>query len=261
MVIENLRVQFGGRRVIHGIDLDIAPGERVALVGVSGSGKSLTAAAAVGLLPGGAAVSGRVSVGGLDALHLNAAQRPAATRVGLVRQDSAVALNPLVRVGTQLALPQRCRLGRREARAAAVRLLTRAAFADPEAVLRRYPGELSGGQRQRICIALALAGCPGFLVADEPTTALDVVTQADVLRLLRDETGPGRSTLLFVTHDLAVAADLCERIVVLEEGRVVEDTSTAQVLDSPAHAATRAIVDAARRADLLAGGLIRAGRS
>jgi peptide/nickel transport system ATP-binding protein len=248
--VSDLRVGLDGHEVLAGVTFGVAPGERVALVGVSGSGKSLTAAAVAGLLPLHAAVSGRVTVAGHEVQHLPAARRPAPARVGLVRQETSSALNPLVRVGTQLAHPRRHVLGRSGARAAALDLLARAAFPDPASVLRRYPGELSGGQRQRVCIAMALSASPALLVADEPTTALDVVTQAEVVGLLRACTGPERSALLFVTHDLAVAADLCDRIVVLDRGRVVEDAPTARVISAPVHHVTQAIVAAARRADV-----------
>jgi ABC-type dipeptide/oligopeptide/nickel transport system ATPase component len=174
---------------------------------------------------------------------------PAGLRPGAVLQDSSLALHPLVRVGEQVALPLRRGTGTRQA---VQDLLASVGLPDPADVARRYPAQLSGGQRQRVCLAVALACAPPMLIADEPTTALDVVTQAGIVSLLRERTGgPDGPALLFITHDLAVAAALCTRIVVMHAGEVVEDRPTSQVLCAPEHLRTRELVDAARRSATL----------
>jgi len=190
-------------------------------------------------------------VGGVDVTGVHPVRRPAAARVAAVGQDPAAALNPLVPVGAQLALPLRHRglrgreLDRRRGELLAAVGLT------GDRVLRSCPGELSGGQRQRVCLAMALASRAGLLVADEPTTALDLVTQAQVVAVLREATRD--SALLFITHDLAVAAALCDRAVVLHRGAVVEDAPITRLLTSPQHEQTAALVAAARAGALPVG--------
>jgi ABC-type dipeptide/oligopeptide/nickel transport system ATPase component/MFS family permease len=246
LAVEDLTVSFGARTVVSGVDLVLDPGERVALLGASGSGKTLVARAVLGALPPGARASGRVRVGGVDVLGLPAARRPAAARVAGVSQDPSAALNPLVPVGRQLAMPLRDhRLhGAALARALGDRLAA-VGIEDPDRVLRSCAGELSGGQRQRVCIALALASRAGVLVADEPTTALDLVTQAQVVEVLRGRAAD--AALLFITHDVAVAAALCTRALVLWEGRVVEQGPLDRLVADPVHPHTRALVRSARR--------------
>ncbi|MCZ2815913.1 ATP-binding cassette domain-containing protein [Modestobacter sp. VKM Ac-2984] len=246
LVVDGLTVTLGGRAVVRGVALELAAAERVALIGASGSGKSLTAAALLGTLPAGAEVRGSVRVAGVDVTGLSPARRPPAARVAAVGQDPAAALNPLVAVGAQLALPLRNHRGLRGAELARQRaeLLSAVGLDDAERVLRSSPGELSGGQRQRVCIAMALASRAGLLVADEPTTALDLVTQAQVVGVLRDATRD--TALLFITHDLAVAASLCDRAVVLHQGAVVEDAPIARLLTDPCHEQSAALVRAAR---------------
>ncbi|NIH68726.1 ATP-binding cassette domain-containing protein [Modestobacter marinus] len=237
---------MSGRRLVHGVRLEVAGTERVALIGASGSGKSLTAAAVLGTLPAGAEVGGSVHVAGVDVTGRAPARRPPAARVAGVGQDPAAALNPLVAVGAQLALPLRAHRGLRGAALDRERagLLATVGLTDSRRVLASTPGELSGGQRQRVCIALALASRAGLVVADEPTTALDLVTQAQVVALLREATRD--TALLFITHDLAVAAALCDRAVVLHEGTVVEDAPITRLLSDPQHEQTAALVRAAR---------------
>ncbi|KQS71516.1 ABC transporter ATP-binding protein [Modestobacter sp. Leaf380] len=244
--VSGLTLSVAGTRLLHGVDLTVPAGSRVALIGASGSGKSLTAGAVLGRLPAGAVATGAVRVAGDDVLGVPAARRTARTRVAAIAQDPLAALNPLVPVGAQLATPLRHRGGLRGAalRTRAAQLLTDVGLTDPDRVLRSVAGELSGGQRQRVCTAIALASAAGLLVADEPTTALDLVTQAQVVRLLHAHTAD--SALLFITHDVAVAATLCDRFVVLEAGRVVEDGPTAELVAAPASAHLRELVDAAR---------------
>ncbi|MEU4562916.1 dipeptide/oligopeptide/nickel ABC transporter ATP-binding protein [Actinoplanes sp. NPDC023936] len=277
--VTGLSVHRQGRALVTGVDLVCRPGERVALVGASGSGKSLTAKAVLGLLPPGLTAAGSVRIAGREVLGVPCARRHPEQRAAAVMQDSALALHPLIPIGQQLALPLRRaaspkagpheagarqagtrQAGARQAdprqadprqadprqadpRQAAVRDLL-AAVDLPADLATRYPGQLSGGQRQRVCLALALATRPPLLIADEPTTALDVVTQAGIVRLLKDRTGgPDRPALLFITHDLAVAAELCTRFVVMHDGRVVEDGPAADVLPALPHGPTAAGAD------------------
>ena len=251
--VADLRVDLDGVRVLDGVSFTAARGARTAVVGASGSGKSLTAAAVLGQLPVGAQASGSIVVGGHEVLGRPAPQRPPAARVSTVFQDSSTALNPLVRVGVQVAGPLRRQLGSSaRARSAAVELLAAVGLPEPAQVMRRYSGELSGGQRQRVCLALALACRTSLLVADEPTTALDVVTQAAVVDLLRARTGvEGGPALLFITHDLAVAAALCEDVVVLDAGRVVQAGPVGELLAAASPPAAARLVAAAREVDLL----------
>ncbi len=228
------------RPLVDGVDLAVAPGEALGIVGASGSGKSLTLRAVLGLLPGGT----RVSAGSAEA----------GGRAGMVFQDPQTALDPLTRVGTHLVealrardAEQRIRAGRGALRARALALLDRVHLPDPERSFRAYPHELSGGQRQRVVIALALAGDPDALLCDEPTTALDVTVQRRVLAELDELRRERGLTLLFVSHDLAVVAALCERIAVMDRGRVVETGTIEQLQRDPRHPATRALLAAAPR--------------
>ncbi|MEI4271808.1 ATP-binding cassette domain-containing protein [Klenkia sp. LSe6-5] len=246
--VHDLVVDVGGARLLDGITFSVPPESRTALVGASGSGKSMTAGAVVGRLPLTATATGSVRVAGTEVLGVPAARRRAAGRVAAVAQDPLSALNPLVPIGTQLTMPLRRRAGLRgsAARARARELLLSVGLDDPDRVLGSVAGELSGGQRQRVCTAIALASEASLLVADEPTTALDLVTQAQVVDVLRRHT---RSTaLLFITHDVAVAAALCDRVVVLEHGRVVEQGPTTELVSAPSSDHLRELVCAARAA-------------
>lgn len=246
--VRDLHVGGPGDALVQGVDLDVAREARVAVLGASGSGKSLTVAAVLGLLPAALPARGHVRLDGVDVLPVPAARRPRCDRPGVVRQDSAGALHPLVPVGRQLSLPRSG--SRRTVRDDVHATLRALGFPDPSRTADALPAELSGGQRQRVCLALALAAESPLLVADEPTTALDVLTQAGVLDLLRARTGPGTGrSLLFVTHDVAVAAALCGEVVVLDAGRTVEHGTMAQVLHDPRTAPTRALVGAARVLD------------
>jgi peptide/nickel transport system ATP-binding protein len=225
--------------VLRGIDLDIAPGEIVGLVGESGSGKSMLAMSLLGLLPESAhpEVTGEVTVQGTDMAHGAEADRRAARRssLGAVFQDPMTSLNPTMRVGRQIteAGPDR---------AGAVALLDSMGVPDPEMRFSVYPHELSGGLRQRVMAAIAMAGRPALIVADEPTTALDVTVQAqllDLLQALRDDHG---CSVLLITHDLGVASRIADRIAVMYAGRLAEVGPTAQVLGTPAHPYTAGLL-------------------
>ncbi|MCP2263395.1 dipeptide ABC transporter ATP-binding protein [Promicromonospora thailandica] len=236
-----------GRELLSGVSLDVAPGERVGLIGESGSGKTMTALAALGLLPDGVTATGHVGLAGVPGNLLDRGERDLARLrgrdVSMVFQEPMTALNPLVRVGRQVAETMTLHgTGRRAARARATALLAEVGL--PDGAARRYPHELSGGQRQRVVLAMALADDPSVLVADEPTTALDVTVQRQVLdlmlRLVR-ERGAG---LLFITHDLAVVSEVCERVVVLLDGVVVEEGPVTEVFAHPRHPYTRRLLAA-----------------
>ncbi len=231
--VHDLSVALPDRRLLDGIGFDVAAGERVGVVGSSGAGKSQLVAALLGLTPPDLAVTGSVLVEGTEVVGAGpAAWRPLRGRAtALVAQDPGTALDPLSRVGRQVALPLRARgVGRAEAARRADALLAEVGL---PGTARRFPGQLSGGQRQRVALALALVGAPRLLVADEPTSALDPTVQAGVLDLLDRVTGPDRAGLLLVTHDLAVAARLCARLLVLDAGRLVADGPVAEVLADP----------------------------
>ncbi|MEX5303220.1 ATP-binding cassette domain-containing protein [Kocuria sabuli] len=244
--VSDLGVTVAGRSLLQGVDLQVRPGRRVALLGASGSGKSLTVQALLGLLGPQFRVQGSLRVAGRDLPWRQApGRRPG---MAAVFQDSQAALNPVVRLDRQLlsAVARRRQVSAAAAAQIMANLLGEVGFEDPERILGAYPSQLSGGQRQRVCLALAMAASPQLLVADEPTTALDMISQRHVVEALRRCTGQGRSGLLFITHDLAVAADLCEDVVVLEHGRVVETGSMEQVVRSPQAAFTASLVAAAR---------------
>ena len=258
-------VRSGDTTLVDGVDLRLALGSRTALVGASGAGKSLTCAALAGTLPAGLEVSGSLTVepddvgsdngsradsdqgGGTevtDLLRLPAAQRPRGCRIALVAQDHSTALHPLIPVGRQISqASQAAGYTQREADVRATDYLY--AVGLDESFADRVPGRLSGGQRQRISLALALAAEPALMIADEPTTALDVVARAEILRLLTSLTSlPEAPALLLITHDLPAAA-ICENVVVLHGGAVIEHGPTAQVLAHPEHPVTVAMCEAA----------------
>ncbi|WP_225767980.1 ABC transporter ATP-binding protein [Inquilinus sp. Marseille-Q2685] len=255
--IRNLTVDYlgegGAVRAVDGVDLDLAAGETLALVGESGSGKSTVAMAPLGLLPPGARIAGSIRLAGAELLGLpEPALRPVrGGRIGMVFQEPATSLNPVLTVGEQIreALAAHAVCRGRAARARAVELLAEVGIADPAARAGQYPHELSGGMRQRAMIAMALAASPGLLIADEPTTALDVTVQAQILdlfRRLRDRRG---MALLLVTHDLGVVAELADRVAVMKEGRVVETGPVRRVLDAPEHGYTRELLAATLSVD------------
>jgi len=239
--VRDLAVAFGGVTPVRGVSFSVAPGELVGIVGESGSGKSLTALAVGGLVPYPGTVSGAVLLGGRPLKELS--RRELGTRLAMVFQDPMAALNPSLRVGSQLAEVATAHLGdsRAEAWKRAVDRLGRVRLPDPEANARRYPHEFSGGMRQRAVIAMGLMGEPALIVADEPTTALDVTVQKRVLDLLAEINGTTGTAGLLISHDLALVSRYCGRVLVMYAGRIVEELPSAD-LRRARHPYTRALV-------------------
>jgi len=256
--IRDLHVTVAGRHaaqpVLRGVSLAIHSGEAHGLVGESGAGKSMIARAIFGLVPSGARIThGAILFEDQDLVRMPAPARQAllGVRIAFIPQDPTTSLNPLRRIGEQIGAVLRHRLGfdRRSAPDRALALLAEVAIREPRRVVHLYPHEISGGMRQRILIAIAFAGRPQLVVADEPTTALDVTVQRQILRLIHDLQHKQGSAVLFVTHDLALVAKLCQSVTVLHAGRVLESGRTAEVLANPRHAYTRALLSATPRLD------------
>jgi peptide/nickel transport system permease protein len=232
-------------QLVEGISLEVHPGEIVGLVGESGAGKSVTARSILGILPGGAQVSGSIRYRGTELLGLGDAELAAirGSEIAFVGQDPMVSLSPSFRIGSQLAeLVRKHRgAGRKEAARIAEALLEQVRIPDPKAVARLYPHQVSGGMAQRVVIALALAGDPKVIVADEPTTALDVSVQMQILGLLKSLQRERSLAMLIVTHDWGVVADVCDRAVVMYAGQVVEEASVADLFSHPLHPYSQAL--------------------
>ena len=242
--VDNLSLSAGGLTRVSNISFALYPGERVCLIGASGSGKSLTAKAIAGALTPDIRLNGSIRVNDVNVSQLNTLARPPSARVATIFQDSATALNPLMTVGKQLMLALKTTPEMVQS------LLDSMQLAAIPNLLQRYPAELSGGQRQRICIVLALLGNTRLIVADEPTTALDVITQHDVLQTLKAHCASANApALLFITHDIAVAAQLCQRGLVMQNGEIIESGTMAQLLNSPQQPYTRRLVSAAYNAE------------
>jgi peptide/nickel transport system ATP-binding protein len=256
LAVEDLRVTVrdGQAEAVRDVSFRIGAGEAVGLVGESGSGKTLTCRSVLGVLAPGCAVSaGRITLGDVE-LTGRAGKEWRGIRgrqVGAVFQDPASYLNPSLPVGRQLAeaVRENAGLDRAAARAEAVRLLAAMGLHRPETVYHQYPHQLSGGMLQRVLLAIAVSGDPRLLVADEATTALDVAVQAEVLQLLAKLRAERGLALLMVSHDLAVVAEVCDRVVVLYAGEVVEDGPTAEVIAAPRHPYTEALLRVASLGD------------
>ena len=278
IVLRSLVVRSGSTTLVNGVALRLAPASRTALVGASGAGKSLTCAALAGTRPASLEVAGSLTVepdvadagsdprassavggeaGGVNLLGLPAARRPRGSRIALVPQDHSTALHPLIAVGRQIALAsQAAGRSRDEADERATDYLY--AVGLDESFADRVPGRLSGGQRQRVSLALALAAEPALIIADEPTTALDVVARAELLGLLSSLTSlPQAPALLLITHDLPAAA-ICENIAVLHDGAIIESGQTRSVLTRPEHPVTAAMCEAGAE-ETIDGALAAAG--
>lgn len=248
--VRDLRIGFPGRHrgvdIVDGISFEVRPGEVLGIAGESGCGKSLTALTVMGLQPAGARVSGRINFDGKDLLTLSKSARRAlmGRQIAMIYQDALSALNPAIKVGGQLK-----QLIRRGGTRGATELMELVGL-DPARTLSSYPHELSGGQRQRVVLAIAMANGPDLLICDEPTTALDVSVQARVLELIDAKATAMRSALLFISHDLAVVASICDRILVMYDGRIVEQGPVVSVLTDPQHPHTRQLLaDAELRTD------------
>ncbi|MBA4492011.1 ABC transporter ATP-binding protein [Paracoccus sp. S1E-3] len=248
--IRDLSVSIHDQPVLRDVDLRLEPGRITGLVGESGSGKSMTALAVMGLLPRGAQAGGTVSLDGRNLLDLPEAQmcRIRGSRIGMIFQEPMTALNPLMNIGDQVAEVLRIHhdMAREQALKRARDRLDRVGLPGPRFPLTLYPHELSGGQRQRVAIALAIAEAPDLLIADEPTTALDVTTQAQILDLLRDLVRSEGMSLLLITHDLAVVAGIADQVAVMKSGEIVEKGPTEALFRSQTDPYTRALFAASR---------------
>ncbi|TKW67406.1 MAG: ABC transporter ATP-binding protein [Paracoccus denitrificans] len=246
----DLSVSIHGRPVLRDVDLALQPGRITGLVGESGSGKSMTALAIMGLLPLGAQTGGEVLLDGQNLLTTPEQQmcRIRGNRIGMIFQEPMTALNPLMNIGDQVAEVLRIHhdLPASKALARARDRLDRVGLSEPRFPLTLYPHELSGGQRQRVAIALAVAEAPDLLIADEPTTALDVTTQAQILDLLRDLVSAEGMSLLLITHDLAVVAGIADHVAVMKDGEVVEEGPTEALFRAQSHPYTRSLFAASR---------------
>jgi oligopeptide/dipeptide ABC transporter ATP-binding protein len=251
--VQDLKVEFstsaGVARALDGVSFDVHAGRTLAILGESGSGKSVTAQAIMRLLPkpAGSIVGGRIRYGDRDlaAEPIDAVRALCGTEIAMIFQDPLSSLNPVFRIGYQIAEPFRRRRGmsRRDAWAKAVELLKRVGVPDAETRIRDYPHQFSGGQRQRIMIAMAIALQPKILIADEPTTALDVTVQKQIMALLADLQAETGMAMILISHDLGVVADTAERAAIMYAGRIVETGGIRDVYDHPAHPYTRGLLD------------------
>ena len=246
--IRELDVRIGGRRILDQVSLDVPAGQVTGLAGESGSGKSMTAMAVLGLLPSAARAAGRIELNGENLLELPRRQlgEIRGRRIAMVFQDPAAAFHPLLSIGSQLTDHVRRHLGlsRPAARSRAAELLARVRLPDPAGALGKFPHQFSGGQLQRIAIASAVACEPQVLLADEPTTALDVTVQAEVLRLLRNLSDELGLATLLITHDLGVMSAIADTVTVLRAGRVVESGPRYDVFTEPRDPYTRSLIEA-----------------
>jgi oligopeptide/dipeptide ABC transporter ATP-binding protein len=250
--VERLRVHLptreGSVTVVDGVDFAVDPAEVFGVAGESGSGKTMSVLALLGLLPPGGVAEGSARFGGRDLLRLRRAQLRAVCgrEIGIVFQDPMTSLHPMLSIGQQLLEPVRRHLGldRAAGTRRAVQLLEDVRLPDPESALRAFPHQFSGGMRQRVAIAIALAGDPKLLIADEPTTALDVTVQAGIIRLLDRLRREHGLSVILITHDLGVMSAIADRVAVFYAGRIVESAERAALVQHPRHPYTRALIDA-----------------
>ena len=254
--VRNLSVGYEDINAVRGVSFTVPAGGRIGLVGESGSGKSMTALALMGLLPAGWTAQGEVMHDGLNLVSQS--DRALSSRRGrtisMVFQDPMSSLNPVRRVGDQIAdvIHRHNGVSRREAVRQTIALMVQMNLPRPEQLARSYPHQISGGQKQRIMIAMALACYPQLIIADEPTTALDVTVQKQVLRLLKAATSERNSALLMITHDLPVIAAMCDTVAVMYAGRIVEYGPVQQVFRNPRHHYTRGLLDSQPTMDNIA---------
>jgi len=252
--VRDLRIAFSGHEAVRGISFAIKRGETLGLVGESGSGKSATALAMLRLLPPTAAVSGSIRLSTDEAgdelltLPEERMRRHRGTSIAMIFQEPMTALNPVMTVGRQIAeavLAHAPRTSRGELRERVVAAMHEVALPDPERRMKDYPHQFSGGQRQRVLIAMALVNKPKLLIADEPTTALDVTVQAQILALLKRLRETHGLSMLFISHDLAVVAQVADRVAVMQRGVIVEEASSSEIFVRPQHPYTRSLLAAA----------------
>jgi peptide/nickel transport system ATP-binding protein len=248
LVVEDLTVRVGQVTIVHHVSFALEAGARTGLIGESGSGKTLTALAIMGLLPEALSATGRVLFVGRDLLATSERElcQVRGDRLAMIFQEPMTALNPVMKIGEQVAEPLRLhrRMPAGQARAAAHQALEHVRLPDAAEKMHAYPHQLSGGQRQRAMIAMATACSPDVLIADEPTTALDVTVQAQILDLLVALVEERDSSLLLITHDLPIVANMCQRVLVLYGGRIVEEGAVDDVFSHPRHPYTQALLDA-----------------
>jgi len=255
LTVENLTIGFGGRPAVEGIGFELRAGETLGLVGESGSGKSATSLAVLRLLPPSARITGKISFGGYSLLQLSEAEMRGhrGREIAMIFQEPMTALNPVMPVGTQIAEAVHAhndgthgpRLSRREVDERVLEAMREVALPEPERRMGDYPHQFSGGQRQRILIAMAIVNRPRLLIADEPTTALDVTVQAQILALLNRLRRTHNLSMLFISHDLAVVSQVADRVAVMQKGRIVEQAPTDQIFHAPQHAYTRRLLASA----------------
>jgi oligopeptide/dipeptide ABC transporter ATP-binding protein len=263
--VSDLHVEIATRRgtvhAVDGVSLEVPSGEAVGLVGESGSGKSMTLRAILGLLPPEAKVtSGEVLLDGTNLVHLGNAElnQIRGPKIAMIFQEPMSALNPVMRVGRQIAEAPQVHLGMNRAQAAerALELMRRVGIPDPERRFRSFPHEFSGGMRQRVMIAIALSCEPSLILCDEPTTALDVTIQDQILRLLARLCRESGTSLVFVTHDLPVVAQVCHQLAVMYAGQIVEQGAVRDVLTRPCHPYTLGLVGSAPDVDRVRSSLV-----
>ena len=245
--VENLSVSIHGTEILRDVSLSVEAGQIVGVIGESGSGKSMTALAVMQLLPDGAVATGRVALGGHEMLTLEegALCGLRGNEVGMVFQEPMTALNPIQTIGAQVAETVLIHenVSRREAMERAREALRRCELPEERFPLSRYPHELSGGQRQRVVIAMAIALQPKLLIADEPTTALDVTVQAQIFDLLNEIQREFGAAIILITHDMGAISEMADRVAVMYAGRVIEEASADSVLDTPQHPYARRLID------------------
>jgi peptide/nickel transport system ATP-binding protein len=245
--VDNLSIDFGDRPAVDGISFEIGQGETLGLVGESGSGKSATSLALLRLLPPSATVTGKIAFGGYDLLALSEPEmrRRRGREIAMIFQEPMTSLNPVMPVGAQIAEAVQAHhpeLSRAEVRSRVLESMHEVALPEPERRLRDYPHQFSGGQRQRILIAMAIVNRPRLLIADEPTTALDVTVQAQILALLNRLRKTHNLSMLFISHDLAVVSQVADRVAVMQHGKIVEQGAAAQIFEAPQHPYTRRLL-------------------
>jgi ABC-type dipeptide/oligopeptide/nickel transport system ATPase component len=251
LIIDGLSLEIEGNPVLRDISLSVNRGEMLAFAGASGSGKSMTALAVMGLLPPGAKITGgRILLNDEDLLtkRREELRRIRGEKIGMIFQEPLSSLNPVMSIGAQLMEPVKYHQGLsgRRAREVCLAALEEVKIADPRRVFDSYPHQLSGGMRQRVMIAMALSGDPAVLLADEPTTALDVTVQARVLEIIADLQKTRQLAVVFITHDIALAASVADRIAVIDQGRILEEGDVRRIITEPRNEYTARLIELAR---------------